>query len=73
MISTDERLQQVPLSAGETVNDYRQLFLSGCALLDVRAPVEFDKGAFPTSVNLPLMSDEERPSGWYSLQATRAG
>ena len=60
MISTDERLQHVPLSAGETVTDYRQLFLSGCALLDVRAPVEFGKGAFPTSVNLPLMSDEER-------------
>lgn len=60
MTSTDERLKSVPRSPGETVNDFRQLFLSGCALLDVRAPVEFDKGAFPTSVNLPLMSDEER-------------
>ena len=28
--------------------------------MDVRAPVEFAKGAFPKSVNLPLMSDEER-------------
>ncbi len=28
--------------------------------MDVRAPVEFKKGAFPGSVNLPLMSDEER-------------
>ena len=28
--------------------------------MDVRAPVEFAKGAFPRSVNLPLMSDEER-------------
>lgn len=28
--------------------------------MDVRAPVEFAKGAFPKSVNLPLMNDEER-------------
>lgn len=60
MTSTDERLKSVPRSPGETVSDFRRLFLSGCALLDVRAPVEFDKGAFPTSVNLPLMSDKER-------------
>lgn len=40
--------------------DYRAILLSGVALMDTRAPVEFTKGAFPTSVNLPLMSDEER-------------
>lgn len=56
----DERLRNVPQSSGNTVDDYRQLFLSQHALLDVRAPVEFAKGAFPTSVNLPLMTDEER-------------
>lgn len=56
----DERLRDVPLRSGSMVDDYRELFLSECALLDVRAPVEFAKGAFPTSVNLPLMSDEER-------------
>ena len=60
MTTVDERLQDVALQPGSTVNDYRELLLSGCALLDVRAPVEFNKGAFPTSVNLPLMSDEER-------------
>ena len=29
-------------------------------LLDVRAPVEFHKGAFPASHNIPLLNDEER-------------
>ena len=60
MTSVDERLQDVALLPASTVSDYRKLFLSGCALLDVRAPVEFDKGAFPTAINLPLMTDEER-------------
>ncbi len=40
--------------------DYREIFLSGVALIDTRAPVEFAKGAFPTSQNLPLMNDDER-------------
>lgn len=53
-------MREVPQKPGKTYNDYRTLFLSGCALLDVRAPVEFAKGAFPGSINLPLMSDEER-------------
>ena len=60
MSTVDARLHRVPAAPGETVKDYRKLFLSGCALLDVRAPVEFAKGAFPGSVNLPLMSDDER-------------
>lgn len=29
-------------------------------MLDVRAPIEFMKGAFPDAVNLPLMTDVER-------------
>jgi tRNA 2-selenouridine synthase len=39
---------------------FRELFLSGTPLLDVRAPVEFARGSFPTAVNLPLMDDGER-------------
>lgn len=42
------------------LDDYRTLLLKQTPLLDVRAPVEFSKGAFPASINLPLMSDEER-------------
>lgn len=40
--------------------DYSALFLRDTPLLDTRSPVEFAAGAFPTAVNLPLMSDEER-------------
>ena len=29
-------------------------------LIDVRAPIEFEKGAFQTSTNLPIMNNEER-------------
>ncbi len=29
-------------------------------MLDVRAPGEFEHGAFPTAVNIPLLSDDER-------------
>jgi len=39
---------------------FRNIVLENRPLIDVRAPVEFKKGAFPTSVNLPLMNDEER-------------
>lgn len=39
---------------------YKQIMLSGHPILDVRAPIEFNKGAFPSSFNLPLMQDSER-------------
>lgn len=42
--------------------DYRRLFLEDVPLMDVRAPVEFSKGAFPQSVNIPLLDDEQRAS-----------
>jgi tRNA 2-selenouridine synthase len=38
----------------------RQLFLNDTPLLDVRAEIEFDKAAFPGSVNLPILKTEER-------------
>ncbi|MDH1573410.1 MULTISPECIES: tRNA 2-selenouridine(34) synthase MnmH [Pseudomonas] len=40
--------------------DFRQLFLDDVPMMDMRAPVEFAKGAFPGVVNLPLMTDQER-------------
>ena len=48
-------MQELPQSS-----DFRSIVLNETALIDVRAPVEFKKGAFPYAVNLPLMSDEER-------------
>lgn len=41
-------------------DDYRSLFLNNTPLLDVRAPVEFNQGAFPYTENFPLMNDQER-------------
>jgi len=45
--------------AHETDN-YREIFVNDTPLLDTRAPVEFAKGAFPHTENLPLMTDRER-------------
>ncbi|WP_420042802.1 tRNA 2-selenouridine(34) synthase MnmH [Bordetella genomosp. 8] len=44
----------------EDARTFRDLFLSDVPLMDVRAPVEFGRGAFPTAVNIPLMDDGER-------------
>ncbi len=54
--------------------DYRTLFLRGTPLLDVRAPLEFRKGAFPGAVNRPLMDDAERAQvgTCYTRQGARA-
>ncbi|MEC7433684.1 MAG: tRNA 2-selenouridine(34) synthase MnmH, partial [Pseudomonadota bacterium] len=41
-------------------DDYLDLFLNDVPLMDVRAPVEFAKGSFPSAENAPLMNDEER-------------
>jgi len=39
---------------------YRELFLNDVPLMDMRAPVEFNKGAFPCSENIPLLDDKQR-------------
>ena len=39
---------------------FAEMFINDTPLLDVRAPLEFDQGAFPSASNLPLLSDEER-------------
>ncbi len=44
----------------ENIGDYRALFLNDIPMLDTRAPSEFNKGAFPGAINLPLMDDVER-------------
>jgi tRNA 2-selenouridine synthase len=44
----------------QPITDFKQLFLSDTPMIDVRAPVEFFKGAFPCSINAPLMNDDER-------------
>ncbi len=41
-------------------DNFQDIVLNDTALIDVRAPVEFEKGAFPNAINLPLMNNEER-------------
>lgn len=48
------------MTARRNTQNFRELFLNDTPLIDVRAPVEFHKGAFPTSSNLPLLDDEQR-------------
>ncbi|WOT05173.1 tRNA 2-selenouridine(34) synthase MnmH [Shewanella youngdeokensis] len=43
-----------------SASDYRRILVSDHPIMDVRAPVEFCKGAFPASSNQPLMQDDER-------------
>lgn len=42
------------------IEDFRRLFLEDIPLLDVRAPVEFNKGSLPLAENHPIINDEER-------------
>jgi len=44
----------------QQVDHFREIVLEQRPLIDVRAPVEFAKGAFPHTHNLPLMDDHER-------------
>lgn len=44
----------------DNTDDYQNIFIKNAPMIDLRAPIEFIKGAFPFSHNLPLMSDSER-------------
>ncbi|QVK17540.1 tRNA 2-selenouridine(34) synthase MnmH [Mycoplasmatota bacterium] len=44
----------------DTTDDFKKIVVEENPLIDVRAPIEFSKGAFINSINLPLMTDEER-------------
>ncbi|ENY70308.1 tRNA 2-selenouridine synthase [Aeromonas diversa CDC 2478-85] len=48
------------MAHNELVTDLAALFLEDVPLIDLRAPIEFQEGAFPHAVNLPLMTNEER-------------
>lgn len=41
-------------------NDFEKIVINQIPLIDVRAPIEFEKGAFKNTVNLPLMNNKER-------------
>lgn len=43
-----------------TVTDFKQIFIRDLPLIDLRAPIEFARGSFPSAVSIPLMNDDER-------------
>lgn len=49
-----------PITELPETDDFHSLFLNDTPLLDVRAPIEFNQGAFPYTENCPLMNDKER-------------
>ena len=57
---SDLKLEGLPKGSLPSINNLRHIFVNDVPLLDVRAPVEFEQGAFPNSVNIPLMTDAER-------------
>ncbi|RMF17407.1 MAG: tRNA 2-selenouridine(34) synthase MnmH [Gammaproteobacteria bacterium] len=48
------------MSTRPDTDDYARLLTQDIPMVDLRAPIEFMKGAFPTATNLPLMTDDER-------------
>jgi tRNA 2-selenouridine synthase len=44
----------------DDTDNYRDIFLNDYPLLDTRAPIEFQQGAFPCARNIPLLGDDER-------------
>ncbi len=59
-LATADELEAIKTRNLPLTDNFRQIVLENRPLIDVRAPVEFEKGAFPTAVNLPLLNDEER-------------
>jgi len=53
-------MRSMSTTVRSNTENFLELFLHDTPIMDVRAPVEFAKGAFPQAVNLPLMNDEER-------------
>ncbi|WCL54846.1 tRNA 2-selenouridine(34) synthase MnmH [Gimibacter soli] len=45
---------------GRLSEDYRAIFMGDTPMIDLRSPGEFARGSFPHTVNLPLMTNEER-------------
>lgn len=59
-IGLPEEIAAIKRKALPLTDDFRRIVLENRPLIDVRAPVEYEKGAFPGAINLPLLTDEER-------------
>jgi len=43
-----------------TFDEFHKIIMDDIPLIDVRAPIEYNRGSFKNAINLPLMIDEER-------------
>lgn len=43
-----------------SIDEFKEKLLDRTPIIDVRAPIEFQSGAIPGSINLPILEDEER-------------
>ena len=59
-VETPDEIEAIRRKKLPQTEAFHRIVLENRPLIDVRAPVEFEKGAFPGTVNLPLMNDEER-------------
>ncbi|NLC27415.1 MAG: tRNA 2-selenouridine(34) synthase MnmH [Campylobacteraceae bacterium] len=41
-------------------SEFKSIVLNSTPLIDVRAPIEFEKGSLPYSINLPIINNQER-------------
>ena len=42
------------------MDDRINIIKNNTPLIDLRAPIEFNRGAFPSSVNIPILNDNQR-------------
>ena len=52
------------------MDDRINIIKNNTPLIDLRAPIEFNKGAFPSSVNIPILNDEQRTKVGIKYNAT---
>ncbi len=41
-------------------DNYKEIVINNLPLIDVRAPIEFEKGAFRGAINIPILSNKQR-------------
>ncbi|MBD7916503.1 tRNA 2-selenouridine(34) synthase MnmH [Clostridium sp. Sa3CUN1] len=48
------------LKKDNQTNEFKEIVLNNIPLIDVRAPIEYEKGGFLNSTNIPILNNEER-------------
>lgn len=48
------------LKKDNQTNEFKEIVINNIPLIDVRAPIEYEKGSFFNSINIPILNNEER-------------